>query len=109
MEMVQTWILLASPQSAATPTLPSGIAPHDNSPAAFENLALRRPCFVLAAVGLLIEMAALAMRVTYGHVTILRTCTGMVRRLPTDGARCIHGLLVLPLDLEENFLPFICI
>lgn len=107
--MVETWIRLASPQSAAPPTLPSGIAPHDSSPAAHESLALWRPFSALAAVGLLIEMAMLAMRVTYGHVTILRTCTGMVRRLPTDGARCIHGLLILPLDAEENFLPFICI
>ena len=109
MEMVQTWILLASPQSAVSPVLSFGIAPHDSSPAAHESLALWRPFSALAAVGLLIEMAALAMRVTYSHVTILRTCTGMVRRLPADGARCIHGLLILPLDAEENFLPFICI
>lgn len=79
MEMVQTWILLASPQSAVSPVLSFGIAPHDSSPAAFENLALRRPCFVLAAVGLLIKMAALAMRVTYGHVTILRAGACVVR------------------------------
>ena len=79
MEMVQTWILLASPQSAATPTLSSGIAPHDSSPAAHESLALWRPFSALAAVGLLVEAAMLAMRITHCHMPAPRAGACVVR------------------------------